>query len=120
MKEEDLELNTLHLSLSIASDGTLGVWAGQNVDPNTLDPGTGQYFIDVLNGLRCQIDTNLDHLAHIGAMMRFVQEKVEEERFEEEEEEFVFEPDPELLKKIEEAKVKEANGKVVKLHKKLH
>ena len=117
MREEDLKLNSMQLTLNILGDGTLGVWAGQNIDENSLDPGACQYFIDVLNGLRVQLDTNLDHLAHVGAMVRFIAERSEEE---EDEDELVFEPDPEFIKKVEEAKIKEANGKVVNFSKKIH
>lgn len=117
MNEQDLEINTMQLKLKVLGDGTLGVWAGQNIDAASLDPGACQYFIDALNGIRVQIDTNLDHLAHVGAMVRFIAERTEEE---EDEDELVFEPDPEFIKKVEEAKIKEANGKVVNFSKKIH
>jgi hypothetical protein len=85
----DLEENTLLLRLKILDDDEIEVAYGHSLSED-FDEDKALYFIDLLNGLNLSLNTSMDHFSVIGRMLRDLQES-------EEEEEWVFEPDEELL-----------------------
>ena len=85
----DLEENTLLLRLKILDDDEIEVAYGHSLSED-FDEAKALYFIDLLNGLNLSLNTSMEHFAFIGKMLRDLQES-------EEEEEWVFEPDEELL-----------------------
>jgi len=88
-KFPDLEENTLLLRLKILDDDEIEVAYGHSLSED-FDEDKALYFIDLLNGLNLSLNTSMDHFSVIGRMLRDLQES-------EEEEEWVFEPDEELL-----------------------
>ena len=85
----DLEENTLLLRLKILDDDEIEVAYGHSLSED-FDEDKALYVIDLLNGLNLSLNTSMDHFSVIGRMLRDLQES-------EEEEEWVFEPDEELL-----------------------
>jgi len=109
MTPEELPENSMMLMLQLKDEGDMSIMCGHNLSEE-LGEETIHHLQDMLTGLFLSFDNLIDLYALIGAMSRYADEL----RDELEGEGVSFEPDEELLKAIQDAKVIPFNKK--KMH----
>lgn len=97
MEPKDLPKNSMMLRMDILESGDLKIYSAQHFGDELTDEEC-TYYMNLLTGLNYTLNFGTDYAVALGAMVTHLGEL-------EAEDEFVFEPDDELIQAVEDAKV---------------
>lgn len=97
MDPKDLPKNSMMLRMDILESGDLQIYSAQHFGDELTDEEC-TYYMNLLTGLNYTLNFGTDYAVALGAMVTHLGEL-------EAEDEFVFEPDDELIQAVEDAKV---------------
>ena len=97
MEPKDLPKNSMMLRMDILDSGDLQIYSAQHFGDDLTEEEC-DYYMNLLTGLNYTLNFGTDYAVALGAMVTHLGEM-------EAEDEFVFEPDDELLQAVADSKV---------------
>ena len=97
MEPKDLPLNSLMLRMDILESGDLKIYSAHHFAEDLTDEEC-TYYLNLITGLNYTLNFGTDYAVSLGAMVNHLGEL-------EAEDEFVFEPDDELIQAVADAKI---------------